>query len=152
MKKRLWIAAVVVAIVAAVTPGVASAGSPSCDRRVNNNINKLLECVTVEGVRQHQAAFQAAADASGGTRAAGFAGYDASVAYVTETLEAAGYDVELDPFEFTFVPPATLNQTAPIAASYETGAFTGTGFGTVDRPGDSGRSRPRSAPGLDQRL
>ena len=131
MKKRLWIAAVVVAIVAAVTPGVASAGSPSCDSRVNNNINKLLECVTVEGVRQHQAAFQAAADASGGTRAAGFAGYDASVAYVTETLEAAGYDVELDPFEFTFVPPATLNQTAPIAASYETGTFTGTGFGTV---------------------
>ena len=39
----------------------------------------LLECVTLEGVRAHQAAFQAIADANGGTRAAGTDGYDASV-------------------------------------------------------------------------
>jgi Zn-dependent M28 family amino/carboxypeptidase len=122
---------VLLATLVAVAPG-ASAGKTACENRNNNTINKLLECVTVDGVRSHQAALQAAADATeGGNRAAGFPGYDASVAYVVDTLEAAGYDVELDPFAFTFVPPATLQQLAPIAATYETGAFTGSGFGTL---------------------
>lgn len=113
---------------------LASAGPESCDTRVNNTHDKLLECVTLDGVRAHQAAFQAIADANGGTRAAGTPGYDASVAYVADTLAAAGYDVELNPFDFTFVPPAILQQTAPISADYETGTFSGTGFGTVAGP------------------
>ena len=46
-------------------------------------------------------------------------------------MTAAGYNVTLDEFPFVFVPPAVLQQTAPIAATYETGAFTGTGIGTV---------------------
>ena len=40
----------------------------ACANRVNNTQAKLLECVTLEGVREHQAAFQAIADANGGTR------------------------------------------------------------------------------------
>jgi Zn-dependent M28 family amino/carboxypeptidase len=110
------------------------AGPSSCASRTNNTINKLLECVTLEGVRGHQAAWQAAADANDGIRAAGTPGYDASVAYIVDQLEAAGYDVELDPFEFVFVPPASLNQLAPISATYETGAFTGSGNGTLTGP------------------
>jgi Zn-dependent M28 family amino/carboxypeptidase len=98
---------------------------------VNNTHAKLLECVTLDGVRDHQAALQAIADANGGTRAAGTPGYDASVAYVKGKLEAAGYSVTLDPFPFVFVPLPTLQRTAPSAASYETGAFTGSGTGTV---------------------
>jgi Zn-dependent M28 family amino/carboxypeptidase len=113
---------------------VARAESASCDDRVNNTQEKLQECVTLEGVRAHQWAFQAAADANDGTRAAGTPGYDASVDYVVDTLEAAGYDVDLDPFDFVFVPPATLIQTAPLTEEYETGAFSGTGFGTVSGP------------------
>ena len=103
----------------------------ACEFRTNNTFDKLLECVTVEGVRQHQSAFQAAADANDGIRAAGTPGYDASVDYVVATLEAAGYDVELDPFPFTFVPLGILEQLAPTPVEYETGAFTGTGFGEV---------------------
>jgi Zn-dependent M28 family amino/carboxypeptidase len=109
----------------------AFAGAEACDTRVNNTFSKLLECVTLDGVREHQEAFQAAADANGGTRAAGTPGYDATVAYVVETLEAAGYDVELDPFPFTFVPLGELTQLAPITADYETGSFSGTGYGEV---------------------
>ncbi len=126
----------------------AAAGPLSCEKRVNNTINKLLECLTIEGVRGHQAAFQAAADDNGGTRAAGTPGYAASVDYVVDTLEAAGYDVELDPFEFTFVPPATLQQLTPITASYETGAFTGSGSGEVTGqviPVDLALSPPRAS-------
>jgi len=50
--------------------------SPSCDNRVNNTQAKLQECVTVEGVREHQAVFQAIADANNGIRTSGTPGYD----------------------------------------------------------------------------
>ena len=106
-------------------------GRPACNARTNNTYEKLLECVTVEGVREHQAAFQAIADANGGNRAAGPPGYDASVDYVVETLTAAGWNVTLDEFPFTFVPPAVLQQLTPVAATYETGAFSGSGTGSV---------------------
>ena len=43
-------------------------------------------------------------------------------------MTAAGYNVTLDPFPFVFVAPAVLQQTAPMSATYETGAFTGTGY------------------------
>jgi Zn-dependent M28 family amino/carboxypeptidase len=82
-------------------------------------------------VRSHQAALQAIADVNGGTRAAGTTGYDQSVQYVVGKLTAAGYNVTLEPFPFVFVPPAMLQQLAPISATYATGPFTGTGYGDV---------------------
>ncbi len=103
----------------------------ACANRVNNTHAKLLECVTLEGVREHQAAFQAIADANGGTRAAGTPGYDASVDYVVERLTAAGYIVTLDEFPYEFFPPPTLQQLTPVQATYETGVFTNSGVGTV---------------------
>jgi Zn-dependent M28 family amino/carboxypeptidase len=130
--RRLWI--LIVAVTALVVFGGATlvlADGNSCDVRVNNTFDNLLECVTIDGVRAHQEAFQAIADANGGNRAAGTPGYDASVAYVKETLEAAGYEVELNGFPFTFVPLGELTQLAPITAEYETGSFSGTGYGEV---------------------
>jgi Zn-dependent M28 family amino/carboxypeptidase len=114
-----------------ILSGGATAGPAACESRVNNTHAKLLECVTVEGVREHQAAFQAIADANGGTRAAGTPGYDASVDYIVERMIAAGYDVTLNEFPFVYTPPAVLRQLAPIAATYETGAFTGSGYADV---------------------
>lgn len=108
-----------------------SAGSEACASRVNNTHAKLLQCVTLAGVRAHQAALQDIATANGGTRAAGTPGYDQTVAYIVARMTAAGYDVTLNPFPFVYVPPAQLRQTAPLAATYETGAFTGSGYGTV---------------------
>jgi hypothetical protein len=102
MRKPVLILLIIVFVVLMVTQ-LAAADPTPCDERVNDTHDKLLECVTLEGVRAHQAAFQAIADANGGTRAAGTSGYDASVAYVAETLESAGYEVELDPFDFTLV-------------------------------------------------
>ena len=117
----------------AVAPA-AQAGSPACAARSNNTEKKLLECVTLEGARAHQAALQAIADANDGTRATGTPGYDASVEYVQEQLEAAGYQVELDPFPFTFFAPAELQQLTPVDEEYETGVFTGSGVGDVTGP------------------
>jgi len=110
------------------------AGPDSCANRVNNTHAKLLECVTVEGVREHQAAFQAIATANGGTRAAGTPGYEDSVAYVVERMTAAGYNVTTSEFPFVFVPPPTLRQLTPVNATYETAAFSGSGSGDVTAP------------------
>ena len=105
--------------------------SASCANRVNNTFDKLLQCVTVDGVRSHQAALQAIATANGGTRAAGTPGYDQSVDYIVAKMTAAGYDVTRNAFAFVYTPLPTLQQTAPIPASYATGSFTGTGYGIV---------------------
>ena len=132
-RRRRWVLGVAAVAIAAALPGGEALAAPAqaCEKRTNNTYDKVLECVRVEGVREHQAALQAIADANGGTRAAGTSGYDASVDYVVERLEAAGWNVELDEFAFTFVPAPTLEQLTPVDATYETGAFTGTGTGDV---------------------
>jgi hypothetical protein len=101
-----------------------------CDNRVNDTHEKLLECVTLEGVREHQAAFQAIADANGGARVAGSSGYNASVQYVVEKMTAAGYNVTLHEFPFISFSVG-LQQTAPVAATYNSLSASASGFGTV---------------------
>ena len=61
--RLLWIG-VAVLLFAALLPGQASAQGSACENATNNTYDKLLRCVTVEGVREHQAAFQAIADAN----------------------------------------------------------------------------------------
>jgi aminopeptidase Y len=111
-----WSACSALAVSALTLPAVAAAGPESCDNRDNNTHAKLLECVTLDGVRAHQAAFQAIADANGGTRVSGTQGYDASVDYVAQALSEAGYDVVIQPFDYTtFVTlsPTVLEQVTP---------------------------------------
>ena len=131
--KTAIIATSAIAALALVPAGGAFAApsSQGCDSRANITYDKLLGCVTVDGVLEHEQALQAIADANGGTRAAGTTGYTDSVEYVVDTLEAAGWNVELDPFDFTFVPPPLLEQVAPVSAEYGSGIFTGTGYGEV---------------------
>jgi len=106
MVKKVFLVPIALVALSALIVNVpmALAGDESCRNRANNTFDKLLECVTIDGVRQHQAAFQAAADANGGTRAAGTPGYDASVEYVVDTLEAAGYEIVINPFVVTVDP------------------------------------------------
>ncbi len=124
------LAGLLIPIAAEARPGNA------CEQRNNNQYDKLLECVTLGGVREHQAALQAIADANEdqfypGTRAAGTGGYAGSVEYVVGVLEDAGWAVTLDPVEFQFVFPALLQQLTPVNAAYETGTYTGSGNGDV---------------------
>jgi hypothetical protein len=117
---------------------VSAAPASACETRNNNSYQKLLDCVTLAGVREHQAALQKIADNSSdpvypGTRAAGTVGYDRSVEYVAGLLRKAGYVVTLDPVDITFNFPAELRQLTPAPpADYETGVFTGSGSGTVE--------------------
>ncbi|RYP80992.1 M20/M25/M40 family metallo-hydrolase [Nocardioides guangzhouensis] len=114
----------------------APAAPPGCATRTNNTYGKLLECVSLDGVRAHQRALQNIADANHdefypGTRAAGTTGYANSAAYVAGKLQAAGYTVTLDEFDFEFQFPALLRQLTPVSATYASGTFTGSGNGDV---------------------
>jgi Zn-dependent M28 family amino/carboxypeptidase len=134
---RSGVALLMMALVLPLYAGAAEAGPAACERRTNDTAAKLLECVTLAGVREHQAAFQAIADANGGNRFSGLPGHDASVDYVVERLEAAGYDPEVQPFEylaFTELGPSALQQTAPGQVTY----VQGVDFGVIDQsdPGE----------------
>ena len=66
--RRAALAAILV-LLATLFPAAVSGGpggppvSPAlCDARPNDTFKKLLECVTLEGVREHQAALQEIAD------------------------------------------------------------------------------------------
>jgi Zn-dependent M28 family amino/carboxypeptidase len=123
------LAAIAGALLVFGAPAAAAPPSTACENRTNNTYDKLLGCVTLEGVREHQAALQAIATANGGTRASGTPGYDASVDYVVETLEAAGWSVDIHLFDFTVAQP--IRQLTPIVATHATGGVTGSALGTV---------------------
>jgi Zn-dependent M28 family amino/carboxypeptidase len=115
----------------------AGADDASCDNRVNNTSAKLLQCVTLDGVRAHQAALQAIADANGGTRVSGSPGYDKSAEYAAQVFRDAGYLVTVQPFQFqTFVSlaPSILEQVAPSAASIANSILSYSGSGDVTAP------------------
>jgi aminopeptidase Y len=116
-----------------VTPGIAAQAS-SCDTQVNNTYKKLLDCVTLDGAREHQAALQAIADANNGIRTSGTPGYDQSADYAEGVLRAAGYDVTRQNFQFqTFIvlSPTVLQTVAPTAGNVDTSIMSYSGSGDV---------------------
>ncbi|WP_322919207.1 M28 family peptidase [Nocardioides renjunii] len=124
-----------VASAGAVIPVTASssAAAPAgkaCDSRNNNSYSKLLECVSAEGVTKHLQAFQAIADANGGTRATETPGYRASVDYVVEVLEKSGWSADVVPFTYN-ATDTVLQQVAPTQTAHPHAGATGTGEGDV---------------------
>lgn len=116
----------------------AAGSAASCGSRVNNTFDKLLECVTLDGVRRHQAALQAIADQHNGIRTSGTPGYDASVAYAADVFRQAGYIVTVTDFQFqTFIELSStvLEQTAPgPLATLDTHIMSYSGSGDVTAP------------------
>ena len=103
------------------------------------------KAVTLAGIREHQAALQAIADANGGTRLSGTAGYDQSVDYVQAKLEAAGYAVTIQPFTFQLVSdrtPPEFQQVSPTAATY----VNGVDYNTATYSGSGDTTAPLASP------
>ena len=157
MKRLTFVAALSVVTALALAPAA------SAIDRVDTK--KLRKGVTVDGILEHQREFQRIANANDGNRAATTPGYDASVAYVQDRLEAAGYDVTLDPFDFaqwTKNGPSTLERISPdpevwvedtdyIVAQFAAGAdVTGRRFvagnTVVPPPGGQGRRSAAAIP------
>jgi Zn-dependent M28 family amino/carboxypeptidase len=133
----LIIVAIAMATLVSANAALAQVSQSDCDERNNNTYQKLLECIRVDQVREHQAALQEIADENDGNRFSGFPGYDASVDYVVEKLEAAGYDPEVVSFDylaFEVRGPSILQQTAPSSITY----VEGVDFGLITQsdPGD----------------
>ena len=139
-RRRALALAIVALTVAAILPAGEALAAPAqkaCDTRANNTYPKILECIRLDQVREHQAALQQIADENDGNRFSGFPGYDASVDYVVETLEAAGYDPEVQSFDylaFEVAGPSALQQIAPNMITY----VEGVDFGAITQtdPGD----------------
>ena len=121
------------AVALAIGPAAAATAAPAvkCDTRNNNTVAKLLQCVSADGTMDHLEAFQAIADDNDGNRAADTSGYEESVEYVVDTMEAAGWNVSIDEFDY-YVPIPTIQQLTPQNAAIEAGYFSeGSAEGTV---------------------
>jgi Zn-dependent M28 family amino/carboxypeptidase len=88
---------------------------------VRIDTSELRDAVAVEGVREHQQALQDIANNNGGTRVSGSPGYDASAEYVKEMMEAWGYDVTVQPFNFAFFQEisSSFSQTYPDVRDFD---------------------------------
>jgi Zn-dependent M28 family amino/carboxypeptidase len=110
------------------------AQTPGCEARANNTSDKLLECITIEGLTGHLSALQAIADAHNGNRASGTSGFNASADYAAAILTEAGYAVTRQPFQFQAfltLAPTILQQVAPVLATFNATALDYSGSGDV---------------------
>lgn len=97
----------------------ATAANETSDISLTKGFRKA---VTTAGINEHLKALEVIAD--GGNRVSGTEHFNQSVAYVEGRLEAAGYDVAVEPFQFMYnadLTPAVLQRTAPSPMSFVDG-------------------------------
>ncbi|MBM6544729.1 M28 family peptidase [Janibacter sp. YIM B02568] len=119
MKTRRTFA--VTASTAALTLATATIASGPAVAQNINTPDKMTKGITADAVMDHLEAFQAIADANGGTRAAGTPGYEVSAKYVEKTLKKAGYTTERQyfPFFYEMVHETSLTEVSPDAGPVE---------------------------------
>jgi hypothetical protein len=140
---RWWPALLCVVVGLLVPAGASADPTPAqCDARANDTPSRLIECVQTDDLWNHMQAFQAIADANPGpdghpSRNSGEPGYLASVNYVKDKMEAAGYDVKIQPYTFlytAFVGTPALSETGPTPRDFQlvNDWNPGTSNGTAD--------------------
>ena len=98
------------------------------------------DCFKGQDVMRHLKSFQKIAEENGGNRSAGSAGHEMSANHIAQQLLAAGYNVEMQPFDFMKFEKisAKFGQEAPSSAQYEEEKYfnvmTYSGSGTVSAP------------------
>jgi hypothetical protein len=151
MLRRLAVVLATLGLLFAASPAVnIAAGAQSavavtlaqCDARANDTPSELIECIQQDELWEHMVNFQAIADANPGpdghaSRNSGEPGYWASVQYVKQRMEAAGYTVTIQPYTFeysSFVGIPSWSETSPTARDFEvvTDWNPGTSNGTAD--------------------
>ena len=140
-RARIVAIAVAMLVIAVVAPSAGAADS--------SETKGFRKAVTLAGVREHQAALQAIATANGGTRLSGTPGYDASVDYVQDKLEAAGYAVTIMPFTYQLVSdvtPPEFRQVSPTPTTY----VNGVDYATMSYSGSGNVTAPLQTPSGDQ--
>lgn len=101
-----------VAVAATMVAGVGAA-TPAYAARANDTVDRLTKAVKVGEVLDHLDELQDIADDEG-DRASGKPGYGASVEYIVDELEDAGYDPVVQEFPFTYAEEnSTLSRQDP---------------------------------------
>src|SRR5881392_523532 len=112
---------------ASASSGAKPLTSAQCLARVNDTVTKLVECVRTADLWQHMQKFQAIADANLSpadrrpSRNSGEPGYKASADYVAQKMTAAGYNVTIQTYTFTyyaFTGIPTLSESSPVAHNF----------------------------------
>jgi peptidase M28-like protein/PA domain-containing protein len=109
--------------------GSASAGAgptPSCSTQVNDTPGKLLPCITTSDLTNHMQNFWDIALANPGpdghpSRNSGEPGYLASVMYVKQLMDAAGYTTTIQTYHFpyfAFQGIPTMSEVSPTAQDF----------------------------------
>ena len=116
--------------------------APAATTAASDPAAQMRKIITVKGMLKHENALQQIADQNGGVRAAGTAGFDASVNYVVKKLKGAGYKPVVQPFDFAFfsgeLATPTFERTAPNQRTYvdqvsfDTMDYSGSGDVTAD--------------------
>ena len=108
------------AVVAAAAGALACASAASA--ATPSDTKALRDAVTAGGITDHLEAFQTIADMNGGTRASGTPGYDASLSYVKNKLDATNYfNTRVQEFDFDFfqeTAPAQFERLSPTTRTY----------------------------------
>src|SRR6266702_4069434 len=120
-----------VAVFSAPAASASNAAKPltsaQCLARVNDTVTKLVECVRTADLWQHMQNFQAIADANPSpadghpSRNSGEPGYKASADYVAQVMTAAGYNVTIQTYTFTyyaFTGIPTWSESSPVAHDF----------------------------------
>ena len=135
MRKRSASAVALAAVLALVPVAASDAAGPNDGSPGDPRAKALVREVNVDRVERHQQRLQEIATANGGARDVFGTGYTASVDYVVRTLERAGYDPQVTPFNYpeweeTQLP--VLNQVTPTAKTYRPGTEAQSGSPDVD--------------------
>jgi hypothetical protein len=140
---KSWLISLCLVAAGLLAPTTAGAiTSAQCDAQVNDTPAKLLPCIQTDDLWNHMQAFQTIANDNPGldghpSRNSGEPGYWASVQYVAQKMTAAGYDVTIQPYKFTytsFVGTPAWSEVSPTARDFTlvTDWNPGTSNGTAD--------------------
>ena len=127
-RARSWVAPLCIAVALGLfaVPSASAITSAQCDARVNDTPSRLVECIQTADLWNHMKAFQKIANQNPGpdgmpSRNSGEPGYKASVDYVASAMQAAGYDVTIQPYKFlyyAFTAIPSFREESPAAHTY----------------------------------
>ena len=130
--------------VVTATAVITMAAATTAYAAVPTDTSELREAVTADAIMGHLDDLQTIADANGGTRASGTAGYDESIEHVQEVLTAAGYEVTRQDFlfnSFRELSAPEFEQVSPNPTVY----VPGVDFSTAEYSGSGDVTAPLEA-------
>jgi Zn-dependent M28 family amino/carboxypeptidase len=131
----------------AATIGLAVSFAPPALAATGTNSEALRAAVTATNIMEHLEALQAIADANGGNRTADSPGYEASLVYIEDKLDEAGYESVRQPFSYDRYDftSAALERVSPDPVTYT----YGTGFVDMSYSGSGDVTAPLTAVDLN---